>query len=114
MWPHKKASSHSVADGACYTGCISTRSNQNEEIRRRTRVTGIAQQVAMVEGAGMATSQRLTHRWSIPNEVDRPFIVDCVLDFGTPYKGPISSSGHQSVEVILDLAAITPAGLAQE
>ncbi|CAH2244824.1 jg16103 [Pararge aegeria aegeria] len=50
------------------------------------------------QGAGMAASYWSTQRWSTPNEVDRRLRI---VERGTPYKRPMSSSGRLSVDVMM-------------
>ncbi|CAH2261471.1 jg20131 [Pararge aegeria aegeria] len=107
--PHKKAQSHSASNGESLG--VSLRDQiRNEEIRRRTRVTDIAQRVANLEWkwAGHKVRRTAGLDWTGlvgPQRVGqtdeslgaardkRPRIVD----FGTPYKRPMSSSGLQSM-----------------
>ncbi|CAH2263873.1 jg21595 [Pararge aegeria aegeria] len=108
---------------------------RNEEIRRRTRVTYIAQRVAKLKWKWAGHIARGTDgRWGSkvlewrprtgkrsvgrpPNEVDRRHqtlgVARCrwkqaarTVDFGTLYERPVSSSGLQSVELTMMMTGV--------
>ncbi|CAH2230216.1 jg7922 [Pararge aegeria aegeria] len=69
--PHKKAQSHSAGDGASYALVVSLRNQiRNVDMRRRTRVTDIAQRVAKLKWQWAEhIVQRKDGRWG-PNVLE--------------------------------------------
>ncbi|CAH2265720.1 jg4969 [Pararge aegeria aegeria] len=125
--PHKKAQSHSAGDGESYAWSISNKI-RNLEIRQRTRVTEITQPVAKPkwQWAGHIVQRMdvgVPRCWngspalvnaarSTPDEVSDDISASQVavgikrhktVEFGTPYKRPMSSCGRLSVDMMMKI-----------
>ncbi|CAH2232600.1 jg10161 [Pararge aegeria aegeria] len=112
---------------------VSLRTIRNVEIRRRTRVTDIAQRVAKIkwQWAGHILRRRgdvgVPKCWNGSSALVNAVMVDPrrggrttlgasqvaagfkrhqTVEFGTPYKRPMSSSGRLSVDMMMTMTAV--------